>query len=310
MDVTNPGARDLFRSKIKENYFDPGVRMFWLDEAEPEVDPLDYENLRYYISSRLEVSNIYPYYLAKTFYDGQVKENQSEIINLIRSGWIGSQRFGTVLWSGDIYGTFNSLRRQIKAGLNISLCGIPWWNSDIGGFYGDSESDEYRELLIRWFQFGTFTPIMRLHGIRYPYRPIEGQIVGSGSPNEVWSYGKEAYRILTHYLNLREKLRPYIMKHMKRASHDGTPMMRPLFYDFPKDETCYTIEDQYLFGPDIMVAPVIEASSTSRQIYLPEGSEWTDALTGRTYKGGQTIDDKVTIENIPVFTRNGINFKL
>ena len=310
VDVTHPGARDLFWSKIKDNYFNLGVRLFWLDEAEPEIDPLDYENLRYYIGNGLEVSSIYPYYLAKTFYEGQRQNNQNEIINLIRSGWIGSQRFGTILWSGDIYGTWNSLRRQIKAGLNISLCGIPWWNSDIGGFYGDSESAEYRELLIRWFQYGTFCPIMRLHGIRYPYQDIEGQTVGTGAPNEVWSYGKDAYKIMTHYLEIREKLRPYIMKHMKRASLDGTPMMRPIFYDFPEDETCYTIEDQYMFGPDLLIAPVYESKVKLRKVYLPAGSKWKDCLTGIEYKGDQMIEIGVSLDHIPVFSRSGFEFSI
>ncbi|MFO7853482.1 MAG: glycoside hydrolase family 31 protein [Bacteroidota bacterium] len=310
VDATHPDARNLFWSKIKDNYFDIGVRLFWLDEAEPEIDPLDYENLRYYIGNGLEVSNIYPYYLAKTFYEGQRQNNQNEIINLIRSGWIGSQRFGTILWSGDIYGTWNSLRRQIKAGLNISLCGIPWWNSDIGGFYGDSESVEYRELLIRWFQYGTFCPIMRLHGIRYPYQDIEGQTVGTGAPNEVWSYGEDAYKIMTHYLEIREKLRPYIMKHMKRSSLDGTPMMRPLFYDFPKDETCYSIEDQYMFGPDLLIAPVYESKVKLRKVYLPAGSKWKDCLTGIEYKGGQIIEIGVSLDHIPVFSRNGFEFSI
>jgi len=264
--------------------------------------------LRYYIGNGLEVSSIYPYYLAKTFYEGQRQNNQNEIINLIRSGWIGSQRFATILWSGDIYGTWNSLRRQIKAGLNISLCGIPWWNSDIGGFYGDSESDEYRELLIRWFQYGTFCPIMRLHGIRYPYQDIEGQIVGTGKPNEVWSYGEDVYKIMMHYLEIREKLRPYIMKHMKRASQDGTPMMRPLLYDFPKDEICYTIEDQYMFGPDLLIAPVYESKIKIRKVYLPAGSKWKNCLTGIEYKGGQIIEIGVSLDNIPVFSRNGFEF--
>jgi len=310
VDVTNPGARDRFWSKVKKNYFDKGVRLFWLDEAEPEIDPLDYENVRYSIGNGREVSCLYPFYLAKTFYEGQVKENQTGIINLIRSGWIGSQRFGTVLWSGDIYGTFDVLRRQIKAGLNISLCGIPWWNTDIGGFYGESESEKYRELLIRWFQFGTFTPIMRLHGIRNPYRSVEGQVVGSGAPNEVWSYGEEAYKIMSHYLDIRERIRPYIIKHMDMASKDGTPVMRPLFYDFPKDQRCYTIEDQFMFGPDMLIAPVLEPGAKSRRIYFPEGSVWRDALTGKIYKGGLAIDYRVTLDNIPVFTRNGLEFKL
>jgi alpha-D-xyloside xylohydrolase len=310
LDVTHPEARKAFWSILKENYYDKGVRMFWMDEAEPEIEPLEYHNIRYYRGNGLEVSCLYPYHFAQAIYEGQTACGQTEIINLIRSGWIGSQRFGTLLWSGDITSDFPTLRKQVKAGLNIGLCGIPWWNSDIGGFWANPQSEEYRELLIRWFQFGAFSPVMRIHGVNQPFKEIEGQLIGTGAPNEVWSFGDEAYKILSHYLDVRERLRPYIQKHMDIASENGTPVMRPLFFDFPEDEKCYTIEDQYMFGPDILVAPVLEAGAVSRQIYLPEGSKWRDALTGKTYKGGQTIDYKVTIENIPLFTRNGFDFNL
>jgi len=128
--------------KIKKNYYDIGIRMFWLDEAEPEIDPLDYENVRYLIGNGLEVSSIYPYNFAQALYEGQTEAGQKDVINLIRCAWIGSQRFGAVVWSGDIYGDFATLRRQIKAGLNISLCGIPWWNTDIGGFFKSKDSPE------------------------------------------------------------------------------------------------------------------------------------------------------------------------
>jgi len=310
LDVTNPEARKAFWAILKENYYDKGVRMFWMDEAEPEIEPLEYHNIRYYRGNGLEVSCLYPYYFAKAIYDGQTASGQTEIINLIRSGWIGSQRLGTLLWSGDIGSDFPTLRRQVKAALNIGLCGIPWWNSDIGGFWADPQSEEYRELLIRWFQFGAFSPVMRIHGVNQPFKEIDGQLIGTGASNEVWSFGDEAFEILSHYLDVRERLRPYIQKHMDIASENGTPVMRPLFFDFPEDEKCYTIEDQYMFGPDILVAPILEAGATSRQIYLPEGSEWRDASTGNTYKGGLTLDYNVTIENIPLFTRNGFNFDL
>ena len=144
VDVTYPEARKAMWSKLKKNYFDIGVRMFWLDEAEPEIEPLQYRNIRYYRGNGLEVSCIYPYNLAQTVYEGQRESGQTEIINLIRSGWIGSQRFGTLMWPGDIKGDFPTLRKQVKAGLNIGLCGIPWWNTDIGGFYGNTQSDEYK----------------------------------------------------------------------------------------------------------------------------------------------------------------------
>jgi alpha-D-xyloside xylohydrolase len=153
---------------------------------------------------------------------------------------------------------------------------------------------------------------MRIHGVNQPGEDWEanGRSGSTGSPNEVWSFGEEAYEILSHYLNIRERLRPYIQKHMDIASEDGTPVMRPLFYDFPGDGKTYTIEDQFMFGPDILVAPVLEADAVSRMIYLPEGSKWKDALTGETYEGGQTIDYAVSIENIPLFTQNGLDFEV
>ncbi|MCG6186322.1 glycoside hydrolase family 31 protein [Maribellus maritimus] len=310
VDVTHPGARKAFWSKLKENYWDLGVRMFWMDEAEPEMEPLEYYNVRYYEGNGLELSCLYPYYFAKTIYDGQIASGQTEVINLTRSGWIGSQRLGTILWSGDIKGDFPTLRRQVKAGLNISLCGIPWWTTDIGGFWANPQSEDYKEVLIRWFQYGTFCPVMRIHGVNSPMKKIEGQLTGTGGPNEVWSFGDDAFKIMSHYLDVRERLRPYVQKHMDIASEKGIPVMRPLFFDFPEDEMCYIVEDQYMFGPDILVAPVLEEKLTTRQIYLPKGSLWKDALTGKSYKGGQTIDYKVEIENIPLFTRNNFDFKL
>lgn len=311
VDVTNPEARQFVWQKIKQNYYDRGVHMFWLDEAEPELDSYDFDNLRYYLGNGLEMSSIYPYFFAKTLYDGEKASGQKDIINLIRCGWIGSQRFGTVLWSGDIVGSFKTLGMQIKAGLNISLCGIPWWTTDIGGFYFNQEKKEqFHDLIIRWFQFGTFCPVMRLHGDRPPRHAIEGSIVGSGGPNEVWSYGEDAYKIMSRYIQIREQLKPYILENMKKASEEGIPVMRPLFFDFPNDKMCYDIGDQYMFGPDLMVAPVIEYKAKSRKIHFPEGADWKDALTGKVYKGGQTIDYLVTIDNIPVFCKNGFDFKI
>jgi alpha-D-xyloside xylohydrolase len=310
VDATHPEARKAVWAKLKENYFDLGVRHFWLDEAEPEIEPLEYHNIRYYLGNGLELSSLYPYKLSQMIYEGQVESGQTEIINLTRSGWIGSQRLGSILWSGDIPGDFPTLRKHIKAGLNVGLAGIPWWTTDIGGFWADPRDDAYREVLIRWFQFGAFSPIMRIHGVNRPFSEIEGQITGTGAPNEVWSFGEEAYGILSRYLHIRERLRPYIQKHMDVASEDGTPVMRPLFYDFPDDETSYTIEDQFMFGPDILVAPVIEAGVDTRTIYFPKGSTWTDALTGEAIEGGQTLEYAVSIQNIPLFTRNGLDFKV
>jgi len=139
---------------------------------------------------------------------------------------------------------------------------------------------------------------------------VEGSTVGSGQPNEVWSYGDDTYRIMSRYLQVREQLKPYILKHMETASREGIPVMRPLFFDFPEDQVCYTVEDQYMFGPDLLIAPVMEYQVKSRKIYFPTGASWKDALTGKVYKGGQTVEYPVTLEDIPVFCRNGFEFKI
>ena len=248
IDVTNPEGRNYVWEKMKKNYYDLGIKIFWLDEAEPEMRPYDYDNVRMYLGNGEEVSNIYCVGFAKAFYDG-LKAQGEEVCNLVRCAWLGSQRYGVVLWSGDIASTFDSLRKQLKAGLNVAMCGIPWWTTDIGGFInGDPESEEFRELMIRWFEFGVFCPIFRLHGFRLPY-PVRDILnpdgyCGSGGPNEVWSFGEEAYEIIRRYMYVREELKPYIMGQMKRASEDGTPVMRPLFYDFCGDKNVYDIWDE------------------------------------------------------------------
>jgi len=309
-DPTHPGAGSFVLSKIKQNYIEYGITNFWLDESEPEIDPYDYQNLRYYLGNGLEMSSIYPFYYAKNFHDGLSSFGQTEIVNLIRSAWVGSQRYGVILWSGDIACTFESLKRQIKAGLNVSLCGIPWWTTDIGGFkYGGKQDDpKYRELMIRWFQFGTFCPIMRMHGFRYrddmpevQMDPIEADCP-SGGPNEIWSYGEEAYQIMVKFMWIREKIKPYIMEQMELASIDGTPVMRPLLFDFD-DEVLITIDDEYMFGPDLLVAPVTEINSRSRKVYLPGTCTWKDAWTGQTHLGGEWITVETPLDQIPLFLR-------
>ena len=301
----------MFGTRQKRIFVNLGIRNFWLDEAEPEITPYDYDNLRYWIGNGMEVSSLYPFYYAKTFYDGQKEEGQDEIVNLIRCAFLGSQRFGTVLWSGDICSDFDSLRRQIKTGLHVAISGIPWWTTDIGGFHGgDPNSEEYRECLIRWFQFGAFCPVFRMHGFRFkPDRPVVSPMsmdsfCYSGGPNEIWSYGEEAYEILKKYVDIRESLRPYIYRNLKKASEDGTPIMRPLFYDYP-DEANYEIFDQYMFGPDLMVCPVYELNRRERKVYLPKGTEWIDSQNGQIYEGGQWIQVLAPLESIPIFIRKG-----
>jgi|YelNatPaOPRAMG01_1025707.scaffolds.fasta_scaffold15454_5 alpha-D-xyloside xylohydrolase len=318
-DATNPEARKFIWEKVKNNYYAYGIKMFWLDEAEPEfgwqglgydnVLPYDYDNVRYHLGNGLEVSNIFPFYYAKAFYDGMKAEGEKEIVNLIRCAWIGSQRLGVIVWSGDIPSTFDSLRKQVKAGLNMAMAGIPWWTTDIGGFYGGDPNDpKFRELIVRWFQFGVFCPIFRLHGVRKPY-PINWHSCDAyeltGGPNEIWSFGEEVYEILKELLFLRERLRPYIMEQMKRAHEEGTPVMRPLFFDFPDDEAAYDVEDEYMFGPDILVAPILWEGARSRKVYLPKGAKWSNPYTDEQYEGGQWIVCDAPLEIIPVFLKNG-----
>ena len=312
VDTTHPGAREFFWSRAKKNYYDYGIRTFWLDEAEPEMRPYDYDNVRMYLGNGEEVSNIYCVGFAKAFYDG-LKAQGEEVCNLVRCAWLGSQRYGVVLWSGDIASTFDSLRKQLKAGLNVAMCGIPWWTTDIGGFInGDPESEEFRELMIRWFEFGVFCPIFRLHGFRLPY-PVRDILnpdgyCGSGGPNEVWSFGEEAYEIIRRYMYVREELKPYIMGQMKLASEDGTPVMRPLFYDFCGDKNVYDIGD--MFGPDLLVAPVVELGARKRMVYLPEGCRWKDAGTGMVYDGGTRIEADAPLDTIPLFLKEDARLSL
>lgn len=314
VDTTHPGAREFFWSRAKKNYYDYGIRAFWLDEAEPEMRPYDYDNVRMYLGNGEEVSNLYCVGFAKAFYDG-LKAQGEEVCNLVRCAWLGSQRYGIVLWSGDIASTFDSLRKQLKAGLNVAMCGIPWWTTDIGGFInGDPESDEFRELMIRWFEFGVFCPVFRLHGFRLPY-PVRDILnpdgyCGSGGPNEVWSFGEEAYEIIRRYMYIREEIKPYIMKQMKLASEDGTPVMRPLFYDFYGDKNVYDIGDEYMFGPDLLVAPVVEQGARKRMVYLPEGCRWKDAGTDMVYDGGTRIEADAPLDRIPLFLREDAELSL
>lgn len=310
-DATNPGAREYVWEKAKQNYYNKGIRIFWLDEAEPECTRYDFDNYRYYMGSTLRVGNIYPKEYAKGFYEGMEKAGQKNIVNLLRCAWAGSQRYGALVWSGDIASSFESMRNQLAAGLNMGIAGIPWWTTDIGGFHGGNPDDEaFRELFTRWFQWGTFCPVMRLHGDREPRQPQIGTTGGagcrSGAANEVWSYGETIYEICKKYMRIREQLRPYTRELMKEAHEKGTPVMRTLFYEYPQDERCWEIEDQYLYGSDILVAPIFEAGCKERKLYLPEG-KWIEYETKKVYEGKQWIRVRVALDTMPVFVKGGKN---
>lgn len=311
-DATHPEAQKFVWERCKENYYKKGIRCFWLDEAEPEYGPYDFDNYRYYAGPALQCTNTYPVGYAKGFYDGLKAEGEEEILSLVRCAWAGSQKYAVLTWSGDIYSSFRSMREQLQAGLNMGIAGIPWWTSDIGGFLGGDISDpDFQELLVRWFEWGTFCPVFRMHGERSPWFEREDEFIDgvrqitSGQDNEVWSFGEDNYQILSKYLFIRERLRPYIRECMRAASKSGAPVMRPLFYDFPEDKTCWEIEDSYMFGPDLLVSPIMEPGASVKEVYLPAGSTWTDAYTKKTYDGGQKVTVPAPIEIIPVMIRDG-----
>ena len=238
------------------------------------------------------------------FFEGMRAAGREHVVTLNRSAWAGSQRYGAILWSGDIFTDFGTFRKQIAAGLNTALSGIPWWNTDIGGFHGgDPDSPEYRELIVRWFQFGAFSPIFRLHGVREPTMEFSPQM--TGGPNEIWSYGEEACGIMADYIALRERLKPYVLSVMQEAHETGLTPIRPYLVEFPEVPKSWTVDDAYLFGRDLLVAPVLEAGARAWDVYLPKGASWRDAWTGEEYTGGQTVTVQAPLERIPLFLRDG-----
>ena len=307
-DATNPEAREYVWQKVKQHYYDKGIHIFWLDEAEPEYSLYEFDNYRYHMGTDLEIGNIYPLCYAKAFYDGMTSEGQTQVVNLLRCAWAGSARYGALVWSGDIASSFESMRNQLAAGLNMGMAGIPWWTTDIGGFHGGNPDDpQFRELFVRWFEWGAYCPVMRLHGDREPRQPQLGEGGGascrSGAANEVWSYGEEVYEICTKYLRIREEMRDYIRTLMQEAHRMGSPVMRTLFYEFPDDEAAWLIEDEYMFGDAYLVAPVLHAGERERRVYLPEGADWTYCIGDEVFPGGSWQTVPAPLDTLPVFQR-------
>ncbi|MCR5031853.1 MAG: glycoside hydrolase family 31 protein [Lachnospiraceae bacterium] len=310
MDATNPRTRKYVWEKVKKNYYDLGIRTYWLDEAEPEFTGYDYSNYHFAAGPVAEVGNIYPREYARLFYEGLQGEGQKDVISLIRCAWVGSQRYGALVWSGDIFSRYDDFRKQICAGLHMGLAGIPWWTTDIGGFHGGDVNDpNFKELLIRWFQFGTFCPVMRIHGARVPSTPIvnkAGELrEPTGADNEIWSFGEENEAIMTKYIKIRLDMKDYTRSLMQEAHEKGSPVLRTLFYEFPEDPVCWDIQDSYLYGPDLLIAPICYEHAMGRKVYLPAGASWTDAHDGKVYEGGQWIEADAPIDRIPVYLRNG-----
>ncbi|KAG9518478.1 glycoside hydrolase family 31 protein, partial [Aureobasidium melanogenum] len=307
-DATNPQSRAYVWSKAKQNYYSKGIKTFWLDEAEPEYSIYHFDNWRYWRGSNVSIGNIYPREYARAFYEGQEAEGQKNIVNLLRCAWAGSQKYGALVWSGDIASSWYSMKNQFAAGLNMGMAGISWWTTDIGGFHGGNPDDEaFRELFTRWFQYGTFCPVMRLHGDREPHQPQHGTTGGatclSGAPNEVWSYGPEVLEICKKYMKIREGMREYTRNLMKEAHETGSPIIRPIFYDFPEDKKAWSIEDQQMYGPKYLVSPIFNPGQRKRTVYLPSGAFWEAFEGGEVYNGGREIEVDCPIDMMPVFIK-------
>lgn len=308
IDVSNPATRAFVWQRLKENYLDNGVDCLWFDEAEPEIRPVHFDNLIFAAGPGSEVGLLYPYYYNQLVWDGMRAMGRQDILTLSRCAYPGVQKFGALVWSGDIPSTFDSLRKQVKSGLNMSVCGIPWWTTDIGGFYGgDTQSEEFRDLIVRWFQYGLFCPVMRLHGSREGRDWSRNILEPTGADNELWSFGDRDFAILRDLVLLRDRLRPYLRREMDKASDTGVPVMRPMFFDWPEDEACWGLGDQYMFGDDILFAPIVERGeqgTVTRRVYLPKG-QWVLARDGQAYPGGAWYDITATLDQFIAFVRQG-----
>jgi alpha-D-xyloside xylohydrolase len=309
IDTTNPEAARWFWEAIRDKFVSKGFDSIWLDETEPDLPP----NGSYFaVGPGTRYFNVYPLFHTAAVYDGFRRDLKKRALILARASYLGAQRNGTIFWSSDIYSTWETFKRQIPAGLNFTASGMPYWASDTGGFLNlppvhhplhpplldpsDARDnvggyDDYPELYVRWFQYAVFEPIFRTHGTR--------------NYNEVWSYGKQAEPILEKYLRLRYQLLPYVYSLGYNAYQTGAPYMRALFMDFPNDSKVAKITDEYMFGPAFLVAPVTEQGATSREVYLPAGTDWYNYWTNERISGGQTIKADAPIDTIPLFVRAG-----
>ena len=296
-DAFNPAARKYYWNLIDNSLFKIGADAWWMDTTEPETEGRA-ENIlldhKVFIGNGARYANLYPLMTTMGVYQGQrAATNKERVFILSRSAYAGIQRYGVTAWSGDILSDWLSYKRQIPAGLNFELSGVPYWTTDIGGFFiGHPNDPKYRELFIRWFQYGTFCPIFRTHGTRVP------------SQNEIWSYGPDAESILTSFDRLRYRLLPYIYSMAWKITSQGYTPMRPLVMDFRDDKRAQNIGDEFMFGPALLVSPVTEPGAVTRRLYLPKDT-WVDFWTGASRIGGADIDAPAPLSRIPLYVRAG-----
>ena len=300
-DATNPAARDYYWKHLMGVKFAEGWDAFWLDSSEPEIwngqsdDVLDV--LRLSIGNGARYTNVFPLMHTGGVHDHwRATTDRKRVFILTRSAFLGQQRYGTTVWSGDVIGTWMTFRRQIAAGLNCQMSGVPYWTTDIAG-YGwpyerDTRDPAYQELYVRWFQYGVFCPILRTHGHRV------------NNTNEVFSYGRQTPTLI-FYDKLRYRLLPYIYSIAWRVSHDDYTIQRGLPMDWPTDQRVRDIGDEFMFGPALLIAPVTEPGATSRTVYLPQAPAWYDFWSGTRVPANQTIQANAPLDRIPVYVRAG-----
>ncbi|MFZ2286968.1 MAG: TIM-barrel domain-containing protein [Bacteroidales bacterium] len=294
LDYFNPVTRETYWNTLRENLFVHGVDSWWMDATEPENDALKGEET--YLGPGDFYRLTYPLFVSKAVYEGQRKTTSGKrVCILTRSAFAGQHRYGTINWSGDVGGTWDAYRRQIVAGLNYTITGLPYWTTDIGGFFRPGKAqytdEKYHELLIRWFQWGAFNPIFRIHGFQ--------------SETEPWKFGTVVEDAMRTILDLRYRLLPYIYSESYQVTKNGSTMMRPLVMDFPGDSTAVKQPYQYMFGKSVLVAPVTEPDAKEWQTYLPKETEWFDFRTGEKYAGGQTVNKETPTDIIPLYVKAG-----
>jgi len=296
-DATNPEARKFYWSEINKALFSIGIDAWWMDTTEPESEGQEDNILlghKLAAGSGNRYVNVFPLMDTGAIYDGQRSASDKKRVYILsRSAFSGEQRNSVTAWSGDINSDFFSFRRQIPAGLNFALSGIPYWTTDIGGFvFGSPADPAFRELFVRWFQFGTFNPVLRVHGTRNP------------DENELWSYGPDAQRILVTFDKLRYRMLPYIYSLAWKTTSEGYTPMRPLVMDFRTDERAQNIGDQFMFGPAFLVNPVTEPAASTRQLYLPD-AKWYDFWSGAPVAGSRMIEAPAPLDRLPLYVRAG-----
>jgi alpha-D-xyloside xylohydrolase len=293
-DPFNASARQVYWNEIATNLFNLGIDGWWLDASEPELSGNwgEYANFSTAAGPGAQVYNAYPLMHTTSVYHGQrAIDNTNRVFILTRSAWAGQQRNGAVTWSGDINGDFPTLAQQIAVGLNFSISGIPYWNTDTGGFNDNAPGDPaYDELFTRWFQFSSFCPMLRIHG---------------NNNKALYLFPAATETNLIQFDELRYHLIPYIYSVAWMVTSEGYTMMRPLVMDFQSDTNVFDLRDQYMFGPALMACPVTAAGVTNRNVYLPSGTTWYDFWTGQTNAGGQTIAADATLDIMPIQVRAG-----